>query len=306
MPQPDVILTYARSRIASDGDFQRLVREALYRDVAVRAEKQDEQPLPVEERTPTPLKMLAPEVYDENRTLDAVISFCAARPGARNARPSTETDRVVTNRHVGAVLTTNYDNLVEASFGSKYLKGLLQPIGRSSTKRRTGEIPVFHCHGYVSIVHPSDDASSLLIAEEDYYVASYDTDSFGNTVMADVLRRMPCLFIGSAMTDRNLRRHLFLSDTADLDHCAHSPEHFAILPAGGPPDGLTDAVLGRYRVSVIRIETYSEIPELLRELYVAADDTTEDDWEWTQEPFAERDRARRADRADQDAQQASD
>ncbi len=301
VPPPDVILTYARAHIASSDRFHQLVREVLYRDVAVPSTKPHEQRWPVAKRTWTKHKTVAREIFHHNATIDAVISFCAAEPGARHARRSSQKARAATNRRVGAILTTNYDNLVEASFGTKYMKSLLPPVGRSSTKLRGDGIPVYHCHGYVTYPPGKDDDppySELLIAEEDYYSATYDPGSFGNTAIARVLHRMPCLFIGSAMTDRNLRRHLLLSDDADRRNSATVPrEHFAILPEADHLDDFTDAVLARYRVSVIRIKEFSEIPGLLRDLYVSPDDTTEGDWDWTQLPFGKRDALHRERRA---------
>lgn len=109
---------------------------------------------------------------------------------------------------------------------------------------------------------------------------------------------MPCLFIGSAMMDRNIRRHLLLSDDAGRDNPAGVPrEHFAILRKAGSLDTFTDAVLARYRVSVVRVDEFSEIPELLRDLYLSPDDTTEGDWDWTQMSFRKRDAQRKEHRA---------
>lgn len=147
VPPPDVILTYVRAHVASSERFHQLVREVLYRDVAVPSTKLDEQVLPVAERTWTPHKTVAHAVFQRNATLDAVISFCAAEPGAPHARRSSRRARAATNRRVGAILTTNYDNLVEASFGTKYLKSLLPPVGRIETDVGGDEIPVYHCHG---------------------------------------------------------------------------------------------------------------------------------------------------------------
>lgn len=270
--EPDEILEIVRTYlIGGEARFHDLVKRALYEHVTVRSHR-----------------MVARSTYMRNHTLDAVISFCAARPGAGHAGP-TPSVRVAPNRRVGAVLTTNYDNLVEGSFGTKYGAGsVLRPVGRRPTSSEPPPIPVFHCHGYISYVPPEQrggviEVSDLLGAQTDYFGAFYDQLGFGNIVATNFFRRYPALFIGSRLTDRNIRRILFQVRTERIG-VADGIEHFAILPHAGPTDDLEDALLASYGVSVIRIGGFQRIPEILRDLYLSPDDVDEDEWAWVRPP----------------------
>jgi hypothetical protein len=270
--EPDEIFEYIRTFFAGGpGRFHELVKQALYERIDVRSHK-----------------MVATSTYRKNSTLDAVISFCAARPESAHAGPR-QSVRVAVNRRVGAILTTNYDNLVEGSFGTKYGKsGLLRPVGRPPAPYRPGTIPVYHCHGYISYAPPRApgigvEVSDLLISQHDYFGAFYDQLGFGNVVAANFFRRWPSLFIGSRMTDRNIRRVLYQTRVESIG-ATRDLEHFAILERSGrPEDDLADAVLTSYGVSVIRIGEFSEISELLRDLYLCPDDVDDEEWNWAKD-----------------------
>jgi hypothetical protein len=132
------------------------------------------------------LNMVAARTYLENKTLDAIITFCAAVEESPIA-PALG-GRWETNRKVGGILTTNYDNLVEGSFNSKYGKRLLHPVAREGAREIFQDrriIPVYHMHGYVSYVDNPDSidgvkSSELVLTEKDYYQTFYNLLGFGN------------------------------------------------------------------------------------------------------------------------------
>jgi hypothetical protein len=274
-PDPDQIFEYLRLHFVGDAArFNRLVGAVLYEKLERRSHK-----------------MVAADTYLHNSTLDAVVSFCAARPGARHASPRlSPRARVAANKRVAAILTTNYDNLVEGAFGSKYRRsGVVRPVGRPPVTYRPGTIPVYHFHGYISYEPPTrPDAppkvSDLLIAESDYFGAFYDFLGFGNVVAANFFRTWPTLFIGSSMKDRNIRRILYQTRIESMG-AAEEREHFAILlrsanPDDRPREDLEDSVLGAYGVSVIRVDDKSQISALLNGLYLAPDEVAEEEWTW--------------------------
>jgi hypothetical protein len=270
---PDKIVQYLYEHLDSHESMRVLVKEALYRHVDTHRSH----------------KMVGRRTYCDNATLDGVISFCAARPGSTLAPESTA--RWETNPKVGAILTTNYDNLVEGAFGTKYGRSLLKPVAREEARETMpGKrvIPVYHMHGYVSYV---DDprapdgvkASELVIAEEDYYRTYYNLLGFSNIVATSVLRQFPALFIGSSMADRNLRRMLYHLRRERI-HPSTVHEHFAILPPRPPTEQELDAsILRSLNVTVIWLEDQeaigAEIESILRRVYVSLDDVSEDDWQ---------------------------
>lgn len=108
--EPDKIIQFICNYIGSDQAFKRFMKNVIFHNC------------PRDENGNLELthKRIYHKTYKQNATLDALITFCATIPFSKtkNARIS----RWETNPKVGAILTTNYDNLVEGSFGSKYGK----------------------------------------------------------------------------------------------------------------------------------------------------------------------------------------
>jgi len=276
---PEEIALFVKTYLADEQELAKCVKETLYRKIDTRSHD-----------------MVSRKTFEENDTLDSVIRFCAALPGSLLA-PQTGR-RIETNPKVGGILTTNYDNLVEGSFGSKFGKKLLKPVGRVGARESLKDrrvIPVYHIHGYVSYVPPEDDpgevkaSKMLVIAEDDYFRTFYDPLGFSNYIAMSFLRRFPCLFIGSAMTDKNLRRFLYHL-RQERGGSSNGPNHFAILRARRTAqDDFEDAILLSYGVATIWIKDYDKIPGILKKVYAAAGRNTEErealqaDWETLRE-----------------------
>lgn len=274
---PEELILYVRSLLGGQSKLLReLVKRKIYENVSVG-------------------KTAGRDVFKDNATLDAILTFCAACPNTALS-PGSSSYKVEANSKIGGILTTNYDNLVESAFHTKYRRNLIKPVGRPTTnefdirERRT--IPMYHIHGYIGFKNSKDDQDKTLypeivIAEDDYFETFYDPMGFGNYIALSFLRRFPCLFIGASMEDKNIRRILF-----HLYSAAHGqiPEHqqkFAILQmTGSPADGLVDANLMSYGVETIWIEDFNEIPKLLRQLYTNVKDNKRkakdyaEDWEY--------------------------
>jgi hypothetical protein len=86
---------------------------------------------------------------DRNKTLDAVTSLVETR----------------VNGGVRAVVTYNFDSLLETALGNRFLS---QPIWRADQKRKSGSLPIFHVHGYVPLDDGDDGstANELTFAED--------------------------------------------------------------------------------------------------------------------------------------------
>jgi hypothetical protein len=273
---PDELILCARMLLGNDeGLLRRLVKQELYKEVSVET-------------------TAGRGVFEDNPTLDAILTFCSARPGTILS-PGGSRYKVEVNNKIGGILTTNYDNLVESAFHTKYRRNLLKPVGRPSTnefeKRERRTIPVYHIHGYVGFRSSESEARqtqnpNMVISEDDYFETFYDPLGFSNYIAMSFLRRYPSLFIGSGMTDKNLRRFLFhlYSTTGGrlLDH----QRKFAILKSfDSPLDAFMDTVLFAYGVETIWIKKFAEIPKILQEMYTAANKkdaakSLNDDWKY--------------------------
>jgi hypothetical protein len=220
------------------------------------------------------------EAWAGNSTLNAVITLCS---DLQDGRPQA-------NWKIGAILTTNYDNLVEGACRAKYRTvELLKPVARSTSKegeRTYHQIPVYHIHGYLSYrrAEPEPGKRPVVIEESDYFDVFYDALGFGNYMAMAFFRRFPTLFIGSALTDKNIRRLLHRlaqdSDTGRLPNQA-----FALVRLPTSAEGLaealvTDDVLHAYGVEAIWVASFGDIPKVLKELYVSAGDRREHEKRW--------------------------
>jgi hypothetical protein len=272
MPDPDTILQYVYNHLDANESLRLLIKEVLYRHV----------------NTQRSHKMVSRATYRDNPTLDAVITFCSAVPGSPLAPDSTS--RWETNPKIGGILTTNYDNLVEGAFGSKYGKSLLKPVAREGARETLpGKrvIPVYHVHGYVSYVDdPSAPdrvkASDLVIAEEDYYRTFYNLLGFSNVVAMSILRQFSCLFVGCSMRDRNIRRILYHL-RRERTHSSTVHPHFAILPP--LPVGeqnFDNTVLESFGVSAIRLDDPCQmgvqIEAILKRVYLSVNRVSVEHW----------------------------
>jgi len=147
---PERVLQFI-SKYTSERSLRLLLKQALYQNVDI----------------PLSHKMVGARTYTENDTLDAVITFCAAASGSMHGADS-GAKHFDTNRRVGGILTTNYDALVEGSFGSKYGVKLLKPIARERSREyhRGKKIPVYHMHGYVSYVQDPKAPDGVKASEQ--------------------------------------------------------------------------------------------------------------------------------------------
>ncbi|HEY41407.1 MAG TPA: SIR2 family protein [Dehalococcoidia bacterium] len=265
---PDEVVLFTRAHLGADEKLLRkLTKQVLYKNVAAR-------------------RTVGRDAFRNNTTLDAILTFCAARPDTVIA-PASKYEIEVNDR-IGGILTTNYDNLLEGAFHTKYRRNLLKPVGRPGARefiRGRRLIPVYHIHGYVGYREPVDldnlpRTSDVVIAEDDYFEIFYDPLGFGNYIAMSFFRRFPCLFIGSGLGDKNLRRFLFHL-TKDIGETATHQRKFAILKSSETVDDeFTDKILLSYGIETIWISKYDEIEGILQNLYTSVGGVKRTDWDF--------------------------
>jgi hypothetical protein len=268
---PEEVVLFVRAHLKGEVELLRdLVKAVLYETASVK-------------------RIVSREAFENNPTLDAILTFCAARPNTVLAPSAPRHEyEIETNIKVGGLLTTNYDNLVEGAFHTKYRRNLLKPVGRPESQESARDrrlLPVYHIHGYVGYREPKRTdvelkSPDIVIAEDDYFQIFYDPLGFGNYIAMSFLRRFPCLFIGSSMTDKNLRRYLFHL-AKDVGATVLHQRKFAILKTcGTPTEDLTDASLLSYGVETVWIQHFDEIGDILRSMYTSVAGVTNAYWDY--------------------------
>jgi hypothetical protein len=165
-----------------------------------------------------------------NGTLRAVSRLCRrSTPGIRGVR---------------AVITYNYDDLLERSLG----RYPFQPVWKdTSVKER--RLPIYHVHGLV----PGDrkkksNLTDIVLTEDQYNRAAENLYSWSNLVQLHALSGSVGLMVGLSLTDRNLRRI--------LDAVRRMPqraESYALLRRSEPwkVDGTDlDAILEQMKIRI--------------------------------------------------------
>lgn len=127
--------------------------------------------------------------------------------------------------HIGvkSIVTYNFDDLVELNLRNKVE---YKTIYREEDIPDINKLSVYHVHGFLPMEAELEDFKNceLVFSEEDYHKVYRDAYCWSNIVQLNAFRDSTCLFIGSSLTDPNMRR---LLDVASRNE--EKPRHFAII-----------------------------------------------------------------------------
>jgi hypothetical protein len=129
--------------------------------------------------------------------------------------------RTTASRGVAAVITFNFDDLLERALDSR---GVPHVVVSDSTRVRGPGIPIVHPHGFLRQVRAEDDPAdpSIVFTEDDYHRLTDTPFHWALTTILAHLRSRTALFIGLSMSDPNLRRLL------DAAHGGGQPAHWQV------------------------------------------------------------------------------
>jgi len=127
-------------------------------------------------------------------------------------------------KSVAGIVNYNYDDLLEG-----YLKRKAVPFyllwAEMSTHNIIGHgIPAYHPHGYKK--REGGPVTEIILAESDYFRESVEHYSWRNLIQVRALSNSTCVFIGTSMTDPNLRRILRACKGI------FQGKHFVFMPRG--------------------------------------------------------------------------
>ena len=179
---------------------------------------------------------------------------------------------------VDSVITYNFDDLLETILTQHDIE--FTSISRESDEKSSEVLNIYHVHGYLP--QNIDDLSAdrgLVFSEEDYHHIYSDAYCWSNIIQINSFRDKTCLFIGSSITDPNMRRLLDVASRHD-----EKPRHFAFMlrpHVGETPKVASTEALRQYReidesiwrsyyqalgINVIWVDSYDEIPIILNSL----------------------------------------
>jgi hypothetical protein len=222
----------------------------------------------------------------QNNTTLAAVGDLLLDPGAPEARA---------NPKIGAVLTTNADNLLQTYvMGRAGGRRLLTTVDRASVGDHPHMISIYHLHGWLDVREQRERAivtPPLVFRESEYFDTIGNPNAFANYTAQSLFQRRNVLFIGTSMEDVNVRRWLYNSfeerrrqraqflkarygdyPGAEAEAYAASIRHFWFKRAKDLPEPvnvLQDSVADTMRhlgVEVIWYQEHGEIAEHLRTL----------------------------------------
>jgi hypothetical protein len=198
--------------------------------------------------------LAAQQIKNCIRDLDWIWLLRKCLYGEQSSKPighSPLIDRLSTlcaNGCVQAVVNYNYDSVFEESLSVKAVRFTVLTDAQQAIKR--GFLPVYHVHGYLK--RGGGPKTRIVLAENDYHEDLVAPYSWSNLLQSSFLMRSTCVFIGTSMTDPNLRRLLRSAfAVAKRFHFAFLPSNSASLK-GSMLDALFDTDLRALGVSSIR------------------------------------------------------
>jgi hypothetical protein len=108
-------------------------------------------------------------------------------------------------RGINAVITYNYDSLLEISLGEFPYKSIYRKGQRHGKK-----LPICHVHGYVPLDRKvrGSKADDIVFTEDQYHRVSGDAYFWSNIVQIKNMSNSVGLMVGLSLEDRNMRRLL--------------------------------------------------------------------------------------------------
>lgn len=189
------------------------------------------------------------------------------------------------------IITYNFDDLLEKNFNEKKVIKFSSIYKETDTSSKK-ELPIYHVHGFLPRdTHDDDDLNDnineknnfLVFSEEGYHDLILDPYHWANLVQLNFLKEYTCLFIGTSMTDPNVRRLLEISKRKSSEN-----KHYVIFERQSfnkikhdhkesvntnnidlfaeVHQAMKEEELSELGLNIIWIDSYDEIPGLLDEL----------------------------------------
>jgi hypothetical protein len=125
--------------------------------------------------------------------MDEIVKFCVAAGKSPN---------------LDSIISYNFDDLVEQHLLNTNVEIPFRPIYGIGMNPKLGELPIYHVHGYLPENGKLNDNNQITFGENVYHKQYTDIYSWNNIVQINKFRDYTCLFIGSSLTDPNIRRLL--------------------------------------------------------------------------------------------------
>ena len=176
-----------------------------------------------------------------DQLLDAIVALCDGLHG---------------------IVSFNFDDILEDALSRNGIEFTAVTEGRDLGGIRG--LPIYHPHGYLP--RAGQGSSTLVFAESQYHTQYAESFNWTNIVVQRLLLESTCLFVGTSLSDPNLRRMIDLAHRQNTSH-----HHYYVTVNARQPEGfLRDAVSEILQASYeamglvpVWLDAYDEVPHLL-------------------------------------------
>jgi hypothetical protein len=149
------------------------------------------------------------DINKASELMNEIIKFCVAAGKSPN---------------LDSVITYNFDDIIEQHLESlSSIEIPYKSIFGVGMNPEPGELPIYHVHGFLPKSGKLNDDNQITFGENIYHKQYSDIYSWNNIVQINKFRDFNCLFIGTSLTDPNIRR---LLDIAKLQKGKSKEFHF--------------------------------------------------------------------------------
>lgn len=147
------------------------------------------------------------QIEKQSDLMDEIVNFCVA-PGK--------------SPNLDSIISYNFDDILEQRLSKVGVQVPHKPIFGIGMNP-DGQLPIYHVHGYLQQKGKLIEQNQITFGESIYHKQYIDIYSWNNIVQINKFRDSNCVFIGSSLTDPNIRR---LLDIAKKQKGEKEENHF--------------------------------------------------------------------------------
>lgn len=230
-------------------------------------------------------KSLYPKNLTKSKLISEIAKFCTFKKNSAQ---------------LNSIVSYNYDDILEENIRLEDNPLSFKPIFSEYESQNNIELLIFHVHGFLPQKGKLSPHNRIVLGENSYHSQYADIYSWQNVVQLNKFRDTTCLFIGSSLTDPNLRRlldianhkvrrkncHYIIKTRHDFDLIKNKLESFlnddlsnplhkliSRLDTAGTTKFLIDTIEKfeeqdalSFNIKTLWVDDHDEIPKILRKI----------------------------------------
>lgn len=141
------------------------------------------------------------ESFDKNvysPIMDEIVKLCAAPGNSPN---------------LDGIITYNYDDIIETKIREKNMDIPYQSVYGQAVDPDNRALAIYHVHGFLPQEGTINELNNITLGEYVYHEQYNNIYSWNNIVQINKFRDKTCLFIGTSLSDPNIRRLLDIANS---------------------------------------------------------------------------------------------